>query len=616
MKWSVPVIVIALSACILFGSVGFQETTRDTTVYTSVLTDIAPLADADPVQDTVNYNPLTNVTGWGSSVGYVTQTSASLYKLTTDYSYSNHTSNAIKTYGKYVNTPYVSGDDIQWEWNDGTDVGTTAPGGTLIGGWSGTYSHEVYEGGSLVGTQYAIGVIDGDLYLTDEDTWGQYDYILPIDASIIPNKSIVTLSKWAGSDMLALWLYNGIGYGYSYSYTSEIVGGKLNTYERVNWGLGVYQDTAGEFYFTGGLFYRISGYDGTAPIVDYGTSYRIGFLADDLNATFTYRTVTDATTTYVTPYTLATVNGGQATWANGYDNSRVQFIADAANFTYSVNGTVTPIAALSDLYPDMAAWISGYTGKILVTVDGETGQSYWQGVTSYSDTKTFTVSDYRYELIDPDYSGKLLVPAGTAITSLTVYYLDSAVGDVGVIDTWMPQDSNGILWQDATFPIDGAFATMWANDNIRISFNSFVTTGTGITVNGTTYPVDGQGLITIDGDSFKVAGSSIEWTPDGDTTWVAPNGSRYDLGTRSGTFTLDGVWYGAMGMDTFETRSVAASEAVFGQHAGDSWRSWVFVGVLVLGTIAILATGRQLDTMDLLILVFAGAVGIIMAVML
>lgn len=620
MKWSVPVIVLALSACILFGSIGFSETTRDVTVYTNVLTDIAPLADADPVQDTVNYNPLTNVTGWGSSVGYTTQSAASLYMLQTDYTYTNHTSNAVKSYGHYLTQPYVSGGYLIWKWDDGSDVGNTAPDGKLLGGWAGTYSNNVYEGGSLVGTEYAIAPLIADVYDHADDTYIDYHYVLNLDASVVSNRTIITLSPWNNSGMFALWSYGSNSY--SYTYTFEESGGLLYSYERVNWGTITYTDVEDttDYYYQNGLWYKISGYDNTAPIIDFGTSYRIAFLTDDPDDTFSYKTISDAVTTYITPYTLATVSSGSATWSNGYQNVRLQFIADAKDLYYSVNQSVTPTVPLTTLSPDMSAWATGYTGKILVTIDGETGTAYWQGVTAYSDTQTFTVAEYRYELIDPDHSLHLTDSAGSALTKLYIYYLNSSTGDVGVVNTWMAQDSNGVLWQDATFPINTAFSTLWANDNLRVSFNSFVVTGTGITVNGTTYPIDGQGFITIVADgvtkTFKFAGSSIEWTPDGDTTLIAPNGDRYDLGTRSGTFTLNGVWYGAMGLDTFEVRSELTTEPSFGQHAEDSWRSWVFVGVLTLGVIAVLATGRQLDSMDLLILVLAGAVGIVMAVML
>lgn len=618
MKWSVPVIVLALSACILFGSIGFSETTRDVTVYTNVLTDIAPLADADPVQDTVNYNPLTNVTGWGSSVGYVTQTAASLYKLTTVYTYDDYTSYNMGHYGEYLLTPQVNGTHIDWQWTTLTDVGPTQPSTSkpLIGGWSGEVTNSVYEGGTLVGTQYARSYTYAWLWDSQNEQSRSYIYRLDLGPGVIPNKSIVELDYYDGSSsILALWSEPGYHNYYSYSTSEGVEDGHYNIYETVTWGLGNYIDAQGEYYYQNGLCYKVSGYDGTAPIIDFGTSYKIGFLSNNYLDTFDYKTVSDAVVTYIKPYTLATVQDGTAKWSNGYDNLRVQFIADAADLYYSVNGSVTPSVPLTTLYPDMSAWATGYTGKILVTIDGETGTAYWQGVTSYSDTNIYTVAEYRYEIFDPDYSMKLAVSAGTAITEINIYYLNSSVGTVAVTNTWMLQDSNGALWKDATFPINTAFSELWADEDLRVSFNSFVVTGTGVTVNGTTYPVV-DGFITIDGDTFKVAGSSIEWTPDGDTTWIAPNGDRYDLGTRSGTFTLNGVWYGAMGLDTFEIRSEATTEPTFGQHAEDSWRSWVFVGVLTLGVIAVLATGRQLDSMDLLILALAGAVGIVMAVML
>lgn len=614
MKWSVPIVVIALSACILFGSIGFQETTRETTVYTPVLTDLAPLAQSGQVTEEVNYNPLANVTGWGATVGYETQTAASLYVYNTDYSYSSHTTNTVESYGKYILAPTVDF-YFDWEWSDGSDVSNTLPEGPVIGGWNGTRSNPIYEGGSLVGTEYLSSSIGAWVVIPETEEYDQFPYVVDL-SSVLPNDSIVTASDYSGENTYISFRETNPG-NYTYSYESRTEAGLLNRYIRVNWSFGEYSnEPAGDYVLKNGLWYKIHSYSPVSgPAIDYSRTYTVSMLSNDLGGTIPYRTIDASTTYYIKPYTEVTVQEGQATWGNGYPNTKVQFLADAADMYFSVNGTVTPSSPLTSIYADMAVWAgSTYTGKILVTIDGTAGESYWQGVTSFADTKTYEISPYKYSLTA---AAPGTVPAaGSTITSIVLYYLDGASGKAAVTDTWMMQDYNGLLWADATFPINTAFTSIWNTENIRISFNSFVITGTGLTINGTTYPVDSDGMVTIDDDTFKVAGSALEWEANGSTILIAPNGDEYDLGPRTGSFTLAGTWYGAMSMDTFDTRSSPATEALFGQHAEDSWRSWVFVGVLVLGTVAILATGRQLDVMDLLILVLAGAAGLVMAVML
>ena len=283
----------------------------------------------------------------------------------------------------------------------------------------------------------------------------------------------------------------------------------------------------------------------------------------------------------------------------------MQILADANNISFSINEHDLPEVGFIDLQdPAYITWAHNYTGKVLFTLNTD-GPSYWQGVTSYSSTKDYTVAEYRYELLD--------VTIDAPITKINFLYNSSNLGEVAIVNTWIPQDTNGVLWNDATFNIDTLFPTLWANDNIRVKFNSFVTTGSGLTINGTTYPVaDGQ--IIIGEATFKLAGSSIEWTPAGDTTLEAPNGDRYDLGMRTGGFTLNGVWYGVLSMDTFETIQAPVKEAVFGMVPDISWLAWVFVGVLAIGTVGVLATGRELDMMDILALGLMGIAGVAVAV--
>lgn len=598
MKWSIPIVVVALAACILAGSLGFQDTIKETTEYESVLSDLSSIADAGPVTDTVNYNPLTNVTGWSSNVSFETQSAASLYKYETNLIWSEGTSAAMNSAGVWVLQPEVYGETYLWKWSNGDTVRETVPTTTVgdttvtqmvVGGWSGNIIHTT---GPITQT------ISSSIHATLGGT--QYAYARTLQSFGIPNNSVIEPTDGANGGLLGVMTANPGSW-----FFSDNTGGE-NIRWSANMDLGTYTLLDFDVYYLDGLFYRITSYDDDGrPQPDMTTAYNVSLISDSLSANFTYSTLTGSTVSYIKPYTLAQLRNGIATWANGYGNTTVKILADADNVMFSVNDEELPEVGFIDLQvPAYVTWATGYTGKVLFTLNAD-GNSYWQGVTSFNNTKDFTVADYQYPLLD--------VPIDGPITKINFLYVGGTGYRAAIVDTWMPRDSNGLLWGDATFPIDMIFPTIWAQENLRVKFNSFVTTGTGVTINGVTYPVT-DGNVTIDEDTFKLAGSSIEWTPEGDTTLVAPNGDRYDLGTRTGTFTLNGVWYGVLSLDTFQVIEEPAKEAVYGEMPAVGWMAWVFLGVLVVCTVGVLATGRQLDITDMLALALLGFASLTVAV--
>lgn len=602
MRWAVPVIVVALSACILAGSLGFQDTIKETTEYDTVLSDLAPIADAGPVTESVNYNPLTNVTGWVGDVGFDTQSQASLYKYQTDLTWEARTSAQITSSGVWLLTPVLQGDGfLHWYWNDGTTAVADNPPGTVIGGWSGTMSQQLPPDIAGVVTQTITSNVKATIGSTD------YAYMRPVNSFGIPNNTIIKTTDALNGGVLAV----RTGAAGVWSYSFDAGSGYIRESGSMN--LGQYDVLGFDVYYRDGLFYRISSYEyNGAPNIDEGGTYTIALLSNAQSAAFKYTVLTNSTIYYIKPYTPAYVHSNSsATWRNGYDNTTVKILADAEGLVFTINDYLMPDENLEDTQdPAYLAWMEKTrpkdTGMILITLDSN-GGSYWQGVTSYASTKDYTVAEYKYPLLSP-YDN-----INEPIQSITFYYGGAGTHRVAIVDTWIPQDSNGLLWGNAAFNIDTLFPTIWDSENIRIKFNSFVTTGSGLTINGTTYAVS-DGNITIDDDTFKLAGSSIEWTPAGTTALVAPNGDRYDLGERTGGFTLNGTWYGVLSMDTFETVQAPAKEAVFGVIPDISWLAWVFVGVLAIGTVGVLATGRQLDMMDMLALGIMGLAGVVVAV--
>lgn len=588
MRWSIPIVVVALAACILAGSLGFQDTIKETTEYESVLSDLSSIADAGPVTDTVNYNPLTNVTGWSSNVSFETQSAASLYKYETNLVWTEGTSAAMSSSGVWVLEPEAYGEAYLWKWNNGDTVRETPPG-TVIGGWSGNLVH-------------TTGPITQTITSAVHATLGgvQYAYARTLQSFGIPNNSVIEPTDAANGGVLGLMTANPGSW-----FFSDDTGGE-NIRWAANMDLGTYTLLDFDVYYQDGLFYRILSYDESGrPQLDKNQAYTISLVSNSLSADFTYSALTGSTVSYIKPYTLAQLPGALSTWSNGYSNTTVRILADANNIMFSVNDEELPEVGFIDLQdPAYLAWANGYTGKVLFTLNAD-GTSYWQGVTTFNNTKDYTVAEYRYPLLE--------VVVDEPITKINFLYVGGTGYRVAIVDTWMPRDSNGILWDDATFHIDTIFPTIWQQENLRVRFNSFVTTGTGVTINGVTYPVS-DGNVTIDGDTFKLAGSSLEWTPEGDTALVAPNGDTYDLGTRSGTFTLNGVWYGVLSLDTFEVIETPAKEAIYGQMPAIQWMAWVFLGVLVVCTVGILATGRQLDVTDMLALALLGFASLTVAV--
>lgn len=683
MRWSIPIIVVALAACILAGSLGFQNTVKETTEYETVLSDLSSIADADPVTDTVNYNPLTNVTGWSSNVSFETQSAASLYKYETNLVWETRTSAAMNSSGVWVlePTPLVNTTLKEWDWSDGVvdDGGQSIrnpPSGDVIGGWS----------GNIISTDGPITqTISSSVHATLGGT--QYAYARTLKSFSIANNSVVQPTDAANGGVLGVMTVNPG----TWAFNDDVRG------ENIRWtatmDLGTYTLLDFDVYYQDGLFYRINYYDEIGrPQLDSSTAYTISLVSDSLNANFTYRTLTSSNVLYIKPYAPAYLpSTAVSTWSNGYTNTTVQFLADAKDLFFTFNGDLIPDEGLEDTQDAAyATWANGYTGMVLFTMSAN-GTNYWQGVTSYNNTKDFTVAEYRYELLTP-YN------VNVPIDSITFYYAGTGTHRVAIVDTWVPRDSNGFLWGNATFPLDTLFPTLWAEENLRVKFNSFVTTGTGVTINGITYPVeDGNiiidgisypevdgvitingiaytvtgeyitvndaiipvvdgyvrignsppipvvnnsvtwngvtypvtgghitykgeelpvinGSVTIDGDTFKLAGSLLEWTPDGSTTLIAPNGKAYDLGTRSGTFTLNGVWYGVLSLDTFVIIEEPAKEAVYGEMPAVGWMAWVFLGVLVVCTVGVLATGRQLDMTDMLALALLGFASLTVAV--
>lgn len=612
MRWMIPALAIALAGAILLGSLGFEDVTRERTVYEPVTSDLTPIASYTPVTEDAIYNPQTNTVGW-SGATYQTQLTPSLYYYYTGYTYTPQTSSTLESYGKYI--LYPTGElATDWKWSDSSIVRDTPPSGTLIGGWHGSM---VITDGDQTGTfTSTIDVLinDGEtewslgscaILLTGAVSGIGEGTVVELDSEPgVGDAAIVLINTWAGRD------------SYRYSWYFDETGTDGHFYDRfsVTWHMGYAHDydmQSGEVIYSEGAWYRVTGYDSLTgePQVDKSTAYAVAAVGSGLD-TFAYSTQSRSDPVYVAPYSLATVAAGDtATWRNGYSNNRVQFVADATGMTFSVNGAALTDYALADRFLDMETWATNYTGKVLVTVDGDSGRTYWQGVTSYADTRTYTVADYQYDLTVPGTT----VTAGTAITSITVGYTGTA-GNVGITNTWMPLDSMGKLWNNADFNIAGYFATVWASHSVRVTLDSFVKTGSSLVVDGQTFPVN-DGMLTVGEATFPVTGSSVEWSIDGETAIVAPNGDRHVIAdSRTGDVGLGGAWYGVLGLDTIQQQTYSSTNLTLGNHATDSWRSWVFLALVNLAAIALLGMGKEFDLADWGLLGISEIIGLFLAV--
>ncbi len=196
------------------------------------------------------------------------------------------------------------------------------------------------------------------------------------------------------------------------------------------------------------------------------------------------------------------------------------------------------------------------------------------------------------------------VPTVTVTNSSTVY----------VLNTWMPRDSQDLLWGDPSFDAAAYFPDLMP---LRVQINAAVLTGDTLTVNGSTMTVTDNSLeLAVDGGTVLVpiSGMGIEWRADGNTYIVAADGTSYSLGTTTSTAVSGtGSWYLSGEVQQITTSTVTVLVPIYADAPTAAWSIFAFIGLCIGGAVVMLAVGRSsLVVTDWAIIIGAAIIGVML----
>ena len=424
-------------------------------------------------------------------------------------------------------------------------------------------------------------------------------------------------------------------------------------------------------------FYLVTGVDDDGYPTISSTPVDMWWFSSDPTDTLSGKTWGMSTAVYVKPNTAVTISPGtEGTWSNGYANERVQILMSPKT-QISVNGSgylIMPAQAkLFDLIlltiDSSSEWyyqaVTSYNNPADFTVmpyqypieygDSENVQTV-PGVRDYiapsgTSVGTFGISDFpsgAVPSITGAWTGGLhgqaeilavsggvtvdtwnfdVIPTGPistiSIINQTWTVLDPSYSymdhsyEAAIINTWVPADPSSLLWQDPTINITKYFSNILNTGSItRVTISSAVTSGSGITIGGTTYPVE-DGRITVDGKSYDVAGLSIDFQREGGSISYRLVDNRGEpitdwASVATASLTANGIWY--FDSSLYEENSVVKTktDVKFGQGSSGNWMIFAFIGICVMGIIGAVALGRgEMDIWDWMLIIGAIALGLV-----
>lgn len=424
-------------------------------------------------------------------------------------------------------------------------------------------------------------------------------------------------------------------------------------------------------------FYLVTGVDDDGYPTISSTPVDMWWFSSDPTDTLAGKTWGMSTAVYVKPNTAVTISPGtEGTWSNGYANERVQILMSPKT-QISVNGSgflIMPAQAkLFDLIlltiDSSGEWyyqaVTSYNNPADFTVmpyqypieygDSENVQTV-PGVRDYiapsgTSVGAFSIIDFpsgATPSTSGDWAGGLhgqaeilavsggvtvdtwnfdVIPTGPISTisiinqSWTVLNPSYSILDhsyeAAIINTWVPADPSSLLWQDPTINITKYFSNILNTGSItRVTISSAVTSGSGITIGGTTYPVE-DGRITVDGKSYDVAGLSIDFQREGGSVSYRLVDNRGEpiidwAPVATASLTANGIWY--FDSSLYEENSVVKTktDVKFGQGSSGNWMIFAFIGICVMGIIGAVALGRgDMDIWDWMLIIGAIALGLV-----
>lgn len=579
MKLGLSVIVLALMGAILAGSISFTNTPTLETEYERV-TDLAPIVTASPVSGSEIYNPITNQTGW-SNVTWETQASPSIYSITSMGTYESWTSdNTVLGYGGVYYTASAgsvnSGYGSRILWSDGSNGMVEAE--NMVGGFSGQTSTLVTEHGMY------------------RATWNvSFGTALPLDDGIYWQDltSLAFRENWSNIIVTSgTWVRIGeLQYSSNGNADQKVVNLHVETIPDDYGGINYFwdQSRSGWYEITG------TGVNNAPLLADTPTSLFWWVRGSDENISYLQgQEFVPGPTTYIVPYSQVGIESGEtATWSNGYSNVRVQIIVDP-----TATITATDGASTSTIY--LPAEAQSYS-KVLITIGSSASDRYWQGITSYVSPTNYALLDYHYN-----------IPGGVELDSVNTISV-SGSSMAYIVNTWVPTDPSGLLWQDPVLAPQSFFPDVYTN-GARVIFSSILVTGDSLTIDGHTYNTSDK-KIEINGRSYSLNGFSVDYHND-HTYLNAPTGERFDLGETSSTvITGSGIWYWSAELDSINITTGEKTDVVFGQFPSAEWAVFAFIGLMGMGVLGLAAISREsLDGMDWILMIVAVAVALMLVV--
>lgn len=478
MKFGLMIVVVALMGSIIAGSIAVETGTHEETAYNH-LTDLGPIVTYENVDTSIQYNPIRNVTGW-TGVTYQTQSNPSIYAMQTGQTSSTITSSTLQDMGGvyYADDaaygydggfayggeyPYIVWSDMATGTNPTEDqlpnMGwnpryNTNGQSLMIGGYSQTWEQDGYNVESVV----TVGVRQGETGLITWPTSSGNPYYWQNLARVAaaqgwPTGTVVTsYFENSGNGPEGIALYKSTTFDGSYLNRITTDSG-LGTSE-VTWRtsatliLNCYFIAEGtEFWWdrNTSTFHEITGTDANGLPQFAAASTDIEWVSHSLTDTLELTRWTTSNTTYVTPNTDVTLDGETASWSNGYNNDSVQFLV-------SPEAKIMPNSTYGGLYLPSEAL--NYE-MVMVTLDSDFSESYWQGVISYNGPSDYSLLSYKrplYEELSTGGYSLTLTPSSSWENDYTSGY---PVGSEIYVSL------NG--FSGGTFSISGANATLYTN---------------------------------------------------------------------------------------------------------------------------------------------------------
>ena len=295
-------------------------------------------------------------------------------------------------------------------------------------------------------------------------------------------------------------------------------------------------------------------------------------------------------------------------------------VFDGTDFIMDLQPTLDSLNTYQGVYPagsNITIHLDGFNQY--TTVSGEAVLSgSTVTITNLQEGATITVRENIPGLgPTPVYTFTFSAAGDAAITAIAVSAYDEDLGAVNpntrmaVVNTWVPADPNGLLWQDPSMNMFHYFGDLITTSGLRVTFGSVLSTGTALNICGRSYET-GEGRILIDGSLYPINGLSID-IKNTDVVIYSNNRvvAEYEgdiLAGISGT----GVWMWSATLYEQTVTVVEQTDVHFGEGSSKNWMVFAFIGLCIFGIIVLTAWGRgSMDIWDWLVLGISVLLGLL-----